>query len=56
VRHLFGALESATPLPAAALAQRLGWADTRITVALDAALALGVCRGAADGFVRLPLA
>jgi hypothetical protein len=56
VHHLFDTLESTTPLPAAALSQRLGWADTRTSEALDAALALGVCRRAAGGFVRLPLA
>lgn len=56
VHRLFGALESATPLAAMVLSQRLGWTDARTGDALDAALALGVCRRAAGGFVRLPLA
>jgi hypothetical protein len=56
VRHLFDRLESANPLPAAALSQRLGWADDRTTEALDAALSLGVCRCTAGGYMRVPLA
>ena len=56
VHRLFERLESSTPLAAAALAQRLGWADERTTEALDAALSLGVCRCAGGGYVRLPLA
>ena len=56
VHRLFERLESSTPLAAAALSQRLGWADERTTEALDAALSLGVCRCAGGGYVRLPLA
>ena len=56
VHHLFDALEAVTPLPAGALSHRLGWDEERTVLALDAALALGVCRCAAGGFVRLPLA
>jgi hypothetical protein len=56
VHRLFERLESSTPLAAAALSQRLGWAHDRTTVALDAALSLGVCRCAGSGYVRLPLA
>lgn len=56
VHRLFGVLESSSPLATAVLSQRLGWAEGRTADALDAALALGVCRPAAGGFVRLPLA
>jgi hypothetical protein len=56
VHRLFERLEASTPLAAAALSQRLGWAQDRTTEALDAALSLGVCRCAGGGYVRLPLA
>ena len=55
VHHLFGVLEPATPLLNGALSQRLGWNEARTAEALDAALALGVCRCVTGGFVRLPL-
>lgn len=56
VQGLFEVLEPATPLPALTLSARLGWDDARTAEALDAAVALGVCRCAKGGFVRLPLA
>ena len=55
VHALFGALESVAPLSLPALSQRLGWTEARTAEALEAALALGVCRCVTGGFVRLPL-
>ena len=56
VHRLLERLESSTPLAAAALSQRLGWAEERTVAALDAALSLGVCRCNAGAYVRVPLA
>lgn len=55
VRFLFQVLEPA-PVPALAIAERLGWEPDRLDAALQALLTLRMARGSGDGFARLPLA